>query len=129
MDDPLDYNNEEEEEEEKEVEEEVEKEIEIEELDFVACYRRMKLDTEDKEGILLRYLVAMIKNYYKDIVLRNLVHTVPYTGHQIVWNMLNWHFRNCFGHCRIMPDVFLRLYTIFRGMGMLEDLQHITVEE
>ena len=101
MNDTFDYNSVED-----DNDEEGEEEVESEDLNFIALYRRMKLDTDDEEDIFVRYLIARIENYYESLVLRNLVHTAPYISHQIIRNMLNSHFKNYFDHCRDMADFF-----------------------
>lgn len=52
----------------------IEEEVESKELDFVVFYRRIELDTEDEEDIIVRYLIARTENYYENIVLTNLGH-------------------------------------------------------
>ena len=80
----------------------------------------------EEEDILIRLLIERIENHNQGVVLRNLVHNCPYTGHKIVRNMLNSHYQNGLDNCRVMPNVFSKSCAIFRQRCMLQDSQHVT---
>ena len=85
-----------------------------EEEELFEFISRMVFDIEEEEDILIRLLIEPIENHNQGVLLRNHVHTCPYTGHQIFRNILNSNYKNCLDNCRVQSDVFLKLYAIVR---------------
>ena len=87
------------------------------------------LEDNEQDEVLVRLLVNNLEYYNEHYCLKNSVHIASFTGHHIIHNMLNSHYRNCYDHCRVMPDIFVRLCSIFKQRGMLSSTHTVTVEE